>query len=85
MSEQKVITEEEVQEEKIEITDSEFNDRLNNSFQVGISSGLQTAAEYLMTKAKFHFMREKDEKAGMLREYSQELDRMATEAHPNKN
>lgn len=72
------------EEKLIEITDEDFEERLTESFQVGISSGLKRAMEFLAVEAQGAFINNNDEMAKKIREYSQILNKMATEAHPNK-
>lgn len=69
----------------MEIADSDFDDRPNESYQLGIVSGLEQAAGYLLKRAQIAFTNDKDGIARMLREYSQELARMGAEAYPGKN
>lgn len=72
------------EEKLIEITDEDFEERLTESFQVGISSGLEQARNFLIAEAQVAFVNNNDEMAKKIREYSQILNKMATEAHPNK-
>lgn len=72
------------EEEVFSITEEEYEEQINDSYQLGISSGLQYAAGYFRDKAQAAFLAGKDELAFQLREYMNELSKLSRDKHPNK-
>ncbi len=67
---------------KIEMTEEEFEERLNRSYQVGVSAGMDRVAKMLMEDAAGYFKADQDEKAKLLRHKGKNFKSMADEAHP---
>jgi hypothetical protein len=66
------------------MTEEEFDEKLNNSYQVGISSGLSRAATIMIAKATAYFEVGQDELAHRYRDISKEFKKLAEQEHPNK-
>lgn len=62
---------------------AENEEELNRSYQLGISSGLEQAAKFLLDKAAQHFKTSHDETAKVLRNLHHELLTKACEARPD--
>jgi uncharacterized protein YllA (UPF0747 family) len=58
---------------------------LNHSYQLGISSGLEQAAKFLLERAAVNFKTSHDETAKVLRNLHHELLTKAAEARPDTN
>lgn len=63
-------------------TDEELDNKLNRSYQVGISVGLDQASNILMTKATCLFASGLDELASRYRDLARELKKLSDMAHP---
>lgn len=64
------------------MTEEEFDNRLNHSYKLGISSGLQQASGVLLKKATYYFEHNCDTDAKMLRSLSEDLKKQADREHP---
>lgn len=70
---------------KVTMTEEEFERRLDESYKVGISVGLDDAAHNVMEQAMMYFGIKQDEKANLLRTIAAELKTKAKDAHPIKS
>ena len=66
----------------MEITEEEFEARLNHTHMSGISAGLADASQFIMKEALVKFEMGHDEEANMLRTYSVLLMERAEQKHP---
>ncbi len=67
------------------LQDEELEDRLNHSYKLGISSGLEQAANLVLEKAIAYFKvhnHECDEFASRYRDIADELRKLSQAAHP---
>jgi hypothetical protein len=64
------------------MTEEQFDERLNRSYQVGISEGLKQASRVMLAKAHAYFEVGQDEIAHRYRDISNEFKKLEEKAHP---
>lgn len=66
------------------MTEDELDAKLNNSYKVGISVGLDQASTVMMLKSQEYFKYYQDELASRYRDISNEFKKLSDQEHPRR-